>query len=92
MKYEKLKKQVKKLSKYLPKEIILVTDVHSKERELTEDEIKVIKGYFQFYQANGWIPVYGMIIKHISKKSYLDFEFMNLADSEGNFCIYLTLK
>ena len=90
MKNEKLKKQIKKLSKYLPENIILSNE--QKERELTEDEMKVIKSYFQFYQANGWTPVYGMIIKHISKKSYLDFEFMNLSDSEGKFFIYLNLK
>lgn len=90
MKNEKLKKQIKKLSKLTPEDIIIINE--QKERELTKDEIKVIKSYFHFYQVKGWVPVYGMIIKHISKKSYLDFEFMNLADREGKFCIYLNLK
>ena len=90
MKNEKLKKQINKLSKYVPKHILLVPDL--KDRELTKDEVKVIKTYFSFYNQNGWNPVRGLHICNISKNSYLDFAFMHIADVEGKFSIYLNLK
>ena len=70
MKNEKLKKQIKNLSKSIPKHIDLVPEI--KVRELTKDEIVIIKGYFDFYNVNGWEPVRGLHICHISKKSFLD--------------------
>ena len=87
---EKLQKQIKKLSKYVPKHIHLVPEI--KDRELTEDEMKVINDLLSFYNVNGWTPVNGMVIKHFSKKSFIDFAFMNIADDNGKFCIYLNLK
>ena len=89
MKNEKLKKQIKNLSKSIPKHIDLVPEI--KVRELTKDEIVIIKGYFSFYNVNDWKPVRGLHICHISKKSFLDFAFMHIADVEGKFCIYLNL-
>ena len=87
---EKLKKQIKKLCKFMPKHIVLSSE--QKDRELTADEFEVIKGYFEFYNTNGWIKARGMVIKHISEKSFLDFAFINLKDKDGRFCVYLNLK
>jgi hypothetical protein len=90
MKTEKLKKQINQLSKYVPKHISLITE--QKDRELTADEFQVIKGYLEFYGVNRWIKQRGMVIKHISKDSFLDFAFINVKDNKGRFCIYLNLK
>jgi hypothetical protein len=90
MKNETLKEQIKQLSRFVPERIILVTE--GKSRELTEDEVVVIKEYLGFYAANDWKKKRGMIIKHFSKDSYLDFAFINVKDSCGLYCIYLNLK
>lgn len=90
MKNEKLIKQIKQLSKLLPKNITLIPEL--KDRELTQDEIQVIKSYFKFYDKNGWIPLIGLMLPYISKKSYLDFAFMNEGFTNGEFHIYLNLK
>jgi sulfur relay (sulfurtransferase) DsrC/TusE family protein len=87
---EKLKKQIKKLSKYVPKHIFLVPEI--KDRELTKAEMKVIQSYLEFYELYNFVPLNGMKIKHFSEKSYLDFAFMNKADDKGRYCIYLNLK
>lgn len=90
MKNETLLKQLKQLSKLLPKHIALIPQL--KDRELTTHEILVIKEYFKFYAVNNWKPVSGMIIKYISKKSYVDFAFMDKGYKDGDFHIYLNLK
>lgn len=88
---ETLKKQLKQLSMYLPKHIVLKHE--GKDRDFTEDEMVVIKDYIMFYYGlNGWKPARGMIVKHFSKKSYIDFAFMDKADENGEFCIYLNVK
>lgn len=86
----KNEKQIKELSKYLPKHIVLSSEQH--DRELTADEFKITKGYFEFYGVHNWIKQRGMIIGHISKDSYLDFGFINTKDDNGKHCIYLNLK
>ena len=90
MKNEKLKKQIKELSKYIPKHIILSSE--QKDRELTKDEYQVAKGYFEYYGVHGWIKQRGMVIRHISEKSFLDFAFINIAHNDGKYYIYLNLK
>lgn len=90
MKNEKLQKQIKQLSKYIPDNILLVPE--QKDRDLTDDEMVVIKEYLGFYAANDWQKQRGMLIKHFSKNSYIDFAFIKVKDENGQYCIYLNLK
>jgi hypothetical protein len=91
MKNEKLLKQIKELQKHLPKEIILKPEV--KDRELTKDEMEVIKSYFKFYSTVDFNPTKGIILPKISSKSFIDFAFMRTPFNEdGKLYIYLNLK
>jgi hypothetical protein len=91
MKNEKLLKQIKELQKHLPKEIILKPE--GLDRELTKDEIQVIRSYFIFYRVVNFKPKAGLLLPKISCKSYLDFAFMDDPFKEdGKLYIYLNLR
>ncbi len=91
MKNEKLLKQVKELQKHLPKTIILKPE--GIDRELTRDEISVIKSYFRFYKTFDFKPKSGLILPFISYESYLDFGFTQTPfEADGKFYIYLNLR
>jgi len=86
-----LNKQLKNLQKLLPKNITLKAE--GKQRELTKQEISVIKSYFAFYNVVKYIPQRGMMLPNISDKGYVDFAFMNIPYEEDGKCyIYINLK
>jgi len=91
MKNEKLLKQINELQKHLPKKIILKPE--GLDRELTRDEISVIRSYFRFYKTVDFKPKPGLILPFISYKSYLDFAFtQNPFEPDGGVYIYLNLR
>lgn len=91
MKNKVLLKQIKHLQKMLPKDIILKPELN--DRELTKDEVEVIKSYLTFYNTVNFNPVRGLTLPKVSKNSYLDFAFMRIPfEKDNKFYIYLNIK